>query len=171
MTPSEGSDGSNAVQRLITVAHEAFERNPGNCSGAVHYVITHLVNANEPYRTANDLMKSVHRHENGWRQVVTLEEASNLANQGKLVIAGLANPDVGKSGHVVVILPGPWKQNGGFSLPSGTVLPPGKLLSPPVMSTSSDHYAGAISDGDKTLFDAWGKDDRKNITLWTRDLP
>jgi len=106
-----------------------------------------------------------------WRNVPTMQEASDLANQGIVVIAGLANPMPGHSGHVVVILPGPWKLSGGFELRNGRTMPSNRQLYPPMMSTSASHYPGAISNGDKTVADARTAKDFNMITYWTPQVP
>lgn len=153
-----------AAQTLIAVAHQAYTLYPKNCSGSVHYIITQLVDPNAPYLLANQLMQWLASPANGWRQV-TLKEASDLANQGKVVVGGLAQ--TGGHGHVVIVLLGQWKMSGGY-LARGQVMPSSGMY-PLAMSTSLGPWPGAVSDGTKTVFDPWG--DRRTfqkVSFWTK---
>jgi hypothetical protein len=147
-------------QTLREVAQEAFTKNPGNCSGAVYYVITHLVDSQAQYHQANELMQIVSIPGSGWKQVNSMEEAVQLADQGIVVIAGLADIEAGHFGHVVVVLPG-------GKIPSINR----KEISAPVMSTSLSNYPGAISNGDKTVYDVWGRKKIQMVTYWTPEQP
>jgi hypothetical protein len=64
-----------------------------------------------PYRVANDLMRFTASSGSGWTQV-TPDQAGHLADRGILVIGGLVNPT--GSDHVLVVMPGPTKPDGGF---------------------------------------------------------
>lgn len=112
-----------AVARLNRAAQEAFEQYKRDCSRAVWSMLRDLGNPAEPYRTANQLMAEVARPGSGWREV-SMQEASDLANKGKLVIGGLADPT--GNGHVVGVMPGPMRPAGGFNgIPfSPDVFPP-----------------------------------------------
>lgn len=155
--------GESSTARLLAVAHQAYLRYPRNCSGAVHYVITQLVDPKATYRLANQLMQWMESPESGWRRVHSLSEASKLADQGKVVVAGLA--DMHGNGHVIVVLPGPWKHAGGF-MARGRLLPPSGLY-PPAMSTSLGRWPGAMSDDDKTVRDPWSASDWRKVSFWT----
>jgi hypothetical protein len=130
-----------AAQKLIQVAHIAYLQNPGNCSGAVRYVITQLVDPKFPSLLANGMMSYFANRTNGWKQVAGYIEASNLANQGKVVVAGLV--ELGKHGHVLIVLPGSWKHSGGY-IAHGKMLPQGALY-PPSMSTAWTTRATALA--------------------------
>jgi hypothetical protein len=156
-SPADAKPDPAAVQKLVQAAHEAYTLNPGNCSGAVHYVITKLVDPDAKYLLANQLMDTISKKDSGWRKV-TLDEAGQLASQGKVVVGGLAAP--GGHGHVIVVLPG-LKAAGGYN----GIKPNGSY--PMAMSTSLAHWAGAISDDTKTVRDPWSRSDWPNVTFWT----
>ncbi|MHB1303882.1 MAG: hypothetical protein ACYCZB_10470 [Acidiphilium sp.] len=161
-----------AAQQLTQIASEAFRLYPGNCSGAVHYVITKLVDPKTPYRLANQLMQHFAVPNSGWHKVNTLKEASTLADQGKVVVGGLMEP--GGHGHVIIVLPGPWKPAGGY-VADGRMMPHFGLY-PPAMSTAwsppgKQPWPGAISDGDKTIFDPWFNTNKitfDKVTFWVK---
>jgi hypothetical protein len=161
---SPGKPNAAAVQSLIAAAHMAFKLYPGNCSGAVHYVIKSIVDPTAPYHVANALMQGFALRGSGWHQV-TIAEASELANQGIVVVGGAT---ANNNGHVVIVLPGPLKPSGGY-IANGQMMP-NKGMFPPAMSTSLGAWPGAISDGDKTVFDAWGSPQLFGaVTFWTPD--
>lgn len=54
---------------------------------------------------ANDMVKAWENNPKYW-QAITMAEAQDYANQGYFVVAGYINPIPGRSGHVVVIVPG-----------------------------------------------------------------
>lgn len=163
---------TQAAQKLTQAANQAFRLYPGNCSGAVHYVITHLINPKSPYRLANQLLQWFATPNSGWQRVISLRQASALADQGKVVVGGLAEPT--GHGHVIIVLPGPWKPAGGYRV-HGRVMPHFGLY-PPAMSTAwsppgKQPWPGAISDGDKTIFDPWFNTDKimfSKVTFWTK---
>lgn len=157
-----------AAQKLIQVARVAFAQNPGNCSGAVRYVIKTLVDPSVPLLLANALMQKFAASGSGWKKV-SWQDASALANQGKVVVGGLAEP--GRHGHVLIVLPGPWKPSGGFKADGKLMMSHG--LFPPAMSTALPPpggvaWPGAISDGDKTIRDPWSSADWIKVTFWTK---
>ncbi len=144
---------------LITTATEAYKLYPKNCSGAVHWVIVNMVDPQMPPLVANDLMGYFASPANGWRQVLSIQEASDLANRGIVVVAGKATH--GGYGHVIIVLPGPWKPAGGYlGIPKNGSYPP-------AMSTSIGTWAGAVSNGDKTIRDPWTETDWKSVSYWT----
>lgn len=144
-----------AARRLGKVAHAAFMNNPGNCSGAVHDVIKAMVDPHMPYMLANPLILYLSNSAHGWKQV-TMQEASKLADQGKVVVGGLAEQH--GHGHVIIVMPGRWKPAGGY-MADGRQMPFVGLF-PPAMSTAlappgRKPWPGAVSDGDKTVYDPW----------------
>lgn len=167
IAPVNMSKPSLARDLLIT-ATQAYKLYPGNCSGAVNWVLINMVDPQMPYLVANQLMNYFAQPANGWKQV-SLAEASALANQGTVVIGGLAEP--GGHGHVITVLPGPWKSAGGY-MSNGSMMP--KVGSfPPSMSTSLGSWPGAVSNGDKTVYDPWfsglpQNSAFRNVTLWTK---
>lgn len=62
---------------------------------------------------ANDMTKAWAQHPEKWKRI-SLEEAQKYANAGLFVVAGWINP-TGRSGHVVVILPGEAKPSKRFN--------------------------------------------------------
>lgn len=158
-----GKPQANPIAQLLTAAHQAYVRYPRNCSGAVHYVITKLVDPKAPYRLANQLMTWFASPNSGWRQVLSLREASRLADQGKVVVAGLASKH--GNGHVIVVLPGAWRPAGGY-VARGRRLPESGSY-PRAMSTSLGPWPGAMSDDDKTVRDPWSAADWHAVTFWT----
>jgi hypothetical protein len=130
----------------------------------VHYVIKTLVDPKAPYHLANHMMADFAAPGSGWREVMTTTEAAALANQGVVVVGGLAEP--GKHGHVIIVFPGPMKASGGYVAHGKTMRSHG--LFPLAMSTSLGSWPGAVSDGTKTVFDPWASDAIfKRVTFWT----
>ncbi len=90
----------NAVQWIIS----KYGRTDPYCNFGVNHLFLNL--ANSPELTglkANEMIKKMTDSDN-WMQI-TLSEAQEYANNGRIVIAGWINPS-GASGHVVVIVPG-----------------------------------------------------------------
>jgi hypothetical protein len=92
-----------AAVKLVEVAQTAVDHFPKDCSHSVSYVFTRIVDPKQPYQAADALMVSMPASKSGWRQVMTMDEASDLANRGKVVVGGLASP--GHS-HVLIVMPG-----------------------------------------------------------------
>jgi hypothetical protein len=155
--------GGTPAQTLRAAEEAAVAASPNDCGRAVQELLRRTGNPDEPYRTANDFMAMVAHTGSGWRQV-TQEEASRLANEGQVVIGGLAVP--GGHGHILAVMPGPMRRAGGF-MSNGTLIPPGDLA-PPAMSGSMSNYGGAHSSGEKTTRDAWTRADYPKVTFWTR---
>ncbi|WP_217696427.1 hypothetical protein [Acidiphilium rubrum] len=100
---------------------------------------------------------------NRWSKVRDYAEASALADRGVVVVGGLAEP--GGHGHVIVVLPGRWRPSGGYKV-DGRMMPSHGMF-PPAMSTSLGPWPGAVSDGDKTVFDPWDNVQVfKHVTFW-----
>jgi hypothetical protein len=146
--------------------------NPGNCSGAVYWVVINMVDPAMPNLLANQMMGFFANPMNGWRQVKDINEASSLANRGIVVVAGKPENQPGKHGHVIIVLPGPWKPAGGY-MANGSLMPHVGLY-PPAMSTAwsspgSSPWPGAVSNGDKTIYDPWyNREAFRQVTFWTK---
>lgn len=145
---------NDAVSRPQAACDAAYQKNPKSCSNAVWDVIRAMLNPDEPYRTANALVDHLDKN---WTSV-TLDQGYELANKGIVVVGG--KKETG-NGHVIVIYPGARKQSGGYAVATAD----GKTASqrshgvyPLAMSTSLGAWPGAMSDGDKTVWDAWGRD-------------
>ena len=126
----------------------------GNCSGAVK-AIAKQWGCPLPEKDANGLIDFFNSASSGWR-AVSADDAQKLADMEWLVIAGKKdNPN----GHVVAVMPGGKKASGGYQYVdqegnTGTAANHGKF--PRACSTSMGGWPGARSNGDKTVFDAWG---------------
>ena len=161
-----GSDPRQAAaDRLTQAAQAAYDQYSHDCSHAIWEVLKQMVNPSETYRTANELMTEMARPGSGWRQVASMQEASDLANSGKVVAGGLGEK-VGH-GHVVVVMPGPMRPSGGFEY-QGKVMP-SRGYFPPAMSTSSSGYPGTMSRVEKTVRDAWPAEEWPSVTFWTHE--
>jgi hypothetical protein len=141
------------VTRLKVVCDNAYEKHPNSCSHAVWHVIRVMINPDEPYRQANPLIDYLISK---WREV-SLDDGYALAGKGIAVVGGLKGSS---NGHVLVIYPGDKLESGGYDYPyQGKTL---KMRShgkyPPCMSTSIGSWPGAMSDGDKTVWDPWAND-------------
>lgn len=145
-----------AVEKLKKACDDAYTSHPTSCSHAVWYVITQIVDAQQTYRQANQLVDFC---TGNWKEV-TVEEGHKLANQGIVVAGGLKNAS--GSGHVIAIYPGEMILNGGYEYyyakEGKNLILKGTKTLPRCLSTSSGAWPGAKSKGDKTVWDPWAKD-------------
>lgn len=160
------ADDSIAVKRLQDACASAYDKYPNSCSDAVWEIIRTLVVSGAAQISAND---SIDYWDDNWKSV-TLEEGFNLANKGVVVVGGLQV--LGGHGHVIAIYPGPKIPNGGYQYfykkaNKYLTLPPSGTY-PRALSTSmSRSWPGAMSKGDKTVWDPWGKDETfKDVEFW-----
>jgi hypothetical protein len=128
---------------------------PADCSGAVKSIAAQIGYA-LPQLNANQLVDYFNEPKNGWA-AVDETRAQALADTGSLVIAGKKGSP---NGHVVVVYPGGKKASGGYAY---TDKKTGKSAIagdhgqyPRACSSSLGGWPGAVSDGDKTVFDSWG---------------
>lgn len=128
---------------------------PADCSGAVKHIAFQLGSA-LPSLNANQLVDYFNEAKNGWT-VVDETRAQTLADAGNLVIAGKRDSP---NGHLVVVYPGGKKASGGYAY---TDKKSGKSMMaanhgqyPRACSSSLGGWPGAVSEGDKTVFDSWG---------------
>lgn len=151
------------ISKLKAACDAAYAKNPGSCSNSVWDVIRSIVDLKQPYMKANDLIDWLGTH---WNEV-DVGAGAELARKGIVVVGGLkATPN----GHVIVIYPGANIDSGGYSYPykgkMQTLRSHGKY--PPAMSTSLGIWPGAMSDGDKTVWDPWGTDAAfAKVKFWT----
>jgi hypothetical protein len=143
----------DAVQKLKNAADEAYKMHPTSCSHAGWYVIKQYL-PDQGHMPANALMPHL-RGSPRWKPVA-VSEIDKYANQGVLVVGGLENKS--GNGHVVVVYPGTPKMSGGYKAvingEEQIVRPRGPFAR--CMSTSiSRHWPGAMSNGDKTVWDPW----------------
>jgi hypothetical protein len=159
------ADLSAEAQKLKNACDAAYDSNATSCSNAVWDVVKAVVNSNEPFRDANHLIDYM---DGNWTEV-DLDKAFELANKGIVVVGGLKADN---HGHVIVVYPGEKKGNGGYlyyyaPLKKQINLTSTKIL-PRCMSTSMGPWPGAMSRGDKTVWDPWGKDSAfDDVQFWT----
>jgi len=104
---------------------------------------------------------------------VTLDDGYAAANAGAVVVGG--KKETGH-GHVILIYPGDKIMNGGYQYfwakGKKYLTLPGKALYPRCLSTSLGSWPGALSCGDKTVWDPWGNDEKfKLVSFWTPKWP
>lgn len=150
---------ANAVARLIETCNDAYDRFTSYCNQSTHHVLSTLVDPSWPLELADAMINRIVAA--NW-QVVNDATAIQLANQGIVVVAGLA---AGSNGHVVIVYPGDGKPAGGFEC-NGTLYPPVGGPFPRSMSTSISSWCGTRSRGDKTIRDAWTAGDWPQVTRW-----
>jgi hypothetical protein len=166
-----------AVAALEKACHDAYADADAaaSCSHAVLYVLQKLINPKEEWRSANELIDHMKKSKD-WRKV-ELEAGWELANKGIVVVGGKKESD---HGHVIVIYPGT-KILGGDYKYTYTDKKTGKKKEiamtghgpyPRCLSRSNGSWPGAVSDGDKNVWDPWGKDEHfKLVSFWTMDKP
>ncbi len=143
------------VTKLKEACDAAYEANKTSCSHAVMAVIRAVLDPTMAHRNANGL---IDYWTTNWSEV-SLEDGFYLANLGRVVVGGKKESG---HGHVVVIYPGDKILNGGYQffskkLNKELTLPRRKAF-PRAMSTSIGTWPGAMSKGDKTVWDPWGND-------------
>jgi hypothetical protein len=159
-------DPVDAVKRLKDACDRAYDKWPNSCSDAVWNIIKELVSPGAEQIPAND---SVDYWNVNW-QSVSLEDGYNLANKGVLVVGGAKV--LNGHGHVIAIYPGPKKANGGYQYfykkANKYLTLPGSGMYPRALSTSmSRAWPGAMSKGDKTVWDPWGSDKAfEDVEFW-----
>lgn len=151
--PSPSPDNSKSAQeRLEKISIEAAKNNKDNCSGSVREAANKLgfdlsrktvaeglgVSAKERGNSANDQIDYMNSK---WK-TLTLEEAVQLAGEGKFVVAGLKAT---RNGHVAVVLPG-----GKTHPKTGSTIWP-YLAGGALDSQHPGQPGRAYSEGDKTV--------------------
>jgi hypothetical protein len=158
------------ARSLLKVACDnAYDKNPTSCSHAVWDVIRSRVNQQEPHRQANALIKYL---ADNWEKVA-LDDGYTLALKGTVVVGGLVGEP---NGHVIAVYPSDKTESGGYAYEyydkkkkatiTLTMRTHGKY--PTCMSTSIGSWPGAISKGDKTVWDPWANDETfAKVKFWT----
>ncbi len=157
---------ADAVAALTKAGQDGYDAFPRDCSHSIWVMLKLTGSPDEPYRTANELMWYMASQGSGWHRVLTVEDASKLANEGKVVLGGLAVPS--GHGHVVMVMPGPPHASGGFDMGGGAMARSSGAF-PPSASGASSSWLGARSRGEKTVRDPWSGTDWPKVTFWTRD--
>jgi len=157
------------VKQLSVACDAAYEANKTSCSHAVWSVIKAVHDPNQVYRQANTLID--------WLTVtwseVTLEDGFAAANRGAVVVGGKKETT---NGHVIAIYPGAKILNGGYQYlwkkENKYLTMPRKTLYPACLSTSIGSWPGAMSCGDKTVWDPWANDAKfALVSFWTPKWP
>ena len=157
-------DQNKAQGNLIKACQEAFRKYPNSCSHAAWHVIRQYRREQE-WMDANDLVNHLSNSAD-WKQV-QLTELSKLACEGVLVVGGAKE---GVHGHVIVVYPGQEKTKGGYQYFNDktkqieTLDRTGSFAR--AMSTSQGSWPGAMSNGDKTVADAWSAKKFKTVRFW-----
>lgn len=153
------------VTALKVACDNAYDLHPDSCSHAVWSVIKAVANAAEEHRQANSF---IDHWSSNWTEV-TLDAGHALALKGTLVVGGLKGNN---HGHVIVLYPADKIESGGYEYfyaklnKNLTMRSHGKF--PPCLSTSIGSWPGAMSKGDKTVWDPWGNDEIfKKVQFWT----
>jgi hypothetical protein len=142
----------NSGDYVKSIAAEAARKNFDNCSGSVREVANKLGFALGGAQ-ANDQVEYM---EENWREV-SMDDAKKLADNGKLVIAGLAEP---KNGHVAIVVKGNGIQREGKTWPN---VAGGSLGTKEAKETPRKAY----SEGGNTIRDAWGAKKRDQVKFYT----
>ena len=156
-----------AVEKLKNAADEAYAKYPKSCSHAVWHVIKAFL-PDQPYAVANSLLAQL-AGDAKWKSV-SIGEIEKLANEGVLIVGGRAET---VNGHVIVAYPGSSKSAGGYPYSQGgamkTLRPHG--IYPVAMSTSLGSWPGAMSKGDKTIWDPWANDGKfSTVKFWRLEV-
>ena len=165
------SDNKQKVHALQRACEDGFNDPSASksCSHAVWVVLRKMKDPNEEYRQANQLIEHM---SSNWKEV-TLEDGWKLANQGVVVVGGLKDTN---NGHVVVIYPGDKIASGGYQIPfedpitkkKGTIKMRSHGDYPRCMSRSMGSWPGGVSNGSRTVFDAFGSDKKfAKVKYWT----
>lgn len=159
------SDEKGKADALKKACEYAYLNYNSSCSHAVRSVTKDILGENAykevELKNANALMTHFRLN---WKKV-TDTEAQNLADKGVLVVAGRS--EMKRSGHVVVVYPGGKKPRGGYKNAKGEMVRTAGNY-PRAMSTSSGNWPGEKSNGEKTVWDSWGRDSRyKTIEYYT----
>lgn len=158
-----------AVKKLMDACDAAYDANKNSCSHAVWSVIKAVHDEQQIYRQANALIDWMAAN---WSEV-NLDDGFSAANLGAVVVGGKKEAT---NGHVIVIYPGVKIYNGGYQYfwkaGNKNLMMPRKTLYPACLSTSIGSWPGAMSCGDKTVWDPWANDDKfKLVGFWTPKWP
>lgn len=148
---------SDISTKLKSACDAAYDANPSSCSHAVMSVIHTMVDAEMPHRDANSLIDYLIAN---WTEV-TCENGFYLANLGRVVVGG--KKEAGH-GHVILVYPGKKILNGGYQYywkkGQKNLTLKGTTVYPRCLSTSIGTWPGAMSKGDKTVWDPWANDEK-----------
>jgi hypothetical protein len=157
-------DNAAAVAALKKACDAAYDANKESCSHAVMSVIHAVLDPTMAHRDANGL---VGLWETTWTEV-TVEDGFYLTNVGRLVVGGKKESG---HGHVIAIYPGDKILNGGYQYfwkkGNKDLILKRDTMYPRCLSTSIGTWPGAMSKGDKTVWDPWANDAKfKEVLFW-----
>ena len=131
---------------LISIAQEAYSLHPEYCNLSTEHVANAYENHDLDNKNAN---QQIVQMQIGWEEI-DAKTAQIRANNGELVVAGLAEP--GGHGHTAVVTPG-----NGHTASDGGFYPNVTCGGPPEQR----------SDGSRTVADVWSRSDPKNVRYYT----
>lgn len=154
---------ASSVSKLKQACDTAYDLHPNSCSHAVWHVIQQYL-PSQPWLNANALIEHL-RGQAHWKTVDS-GQVGRLAREGVLVVGGKKES---ANGHVIVVYPGGDIPAGGYSYTKNgkveTLRTRGSYAR--AMSTSLGSWPGAMSKGDKTIWDPWANDAKfVQVTFW-----
>lgn len=161
MTPTEES-----VAKLKAACDAAYDAFGDSCSHAVMSIIKAVYDSKMTHFNANGLIDEM---TSKWSEV-TLDDGHYLANLGYVIVGGKKESG---HGHVVAIYPGSRILNGGYqyyyAAGKKNLTMARKTYYSRCLSTSLGTWPGAMSKGDKTVWDPWAKDSAfKEVKFWAQ---
>ncbi len=150
---------ATTVDDLKNRCDDAYKQFANSCSHAVRSIIRQLVDPDFPEIDANAMVEYFVTSSD-WREV-EVDEGWRLTERGCVVVGGLKNPK--GHGHVIVMYPGEKKPTGGYLYDwkdpktgkTMKLMMDAKGFYPSALSTSMGPWPGAMSRGDKTVWDPW----------------
>ncbi len=145
------------AERLKQVAIQAARNNRRNCSGSVREAAKKLGIDLSVQTAGPQANNQVDYMEKNWRKV-SAQEAKELAEQGVFVVAGRKNYP---HGHVAVVVTG-----------RGAIKPnpvTGENRVWPNIAGGSLGGARSYSEGNKTVYDVWGRSQLSQVRYYTPD--
>lgn len=146
---------TNSATALKVACDNAYDQYPDSCSHAVWSIIRACANPNETHRQANPMIDYLAAN---WLET-NVDDGLTAAKSGTVVVGGLKGTS---NGHVVVIYPSDKIESGGYEYfyaklkKNMTLRSHGKF--PPCLSTSIGTWPGAMSKGEKSVWDPWAND-------------
>jgi hypothetical protein len=170
--PTLPGSTDQAVSALKKACDDAYGKYANSCSHAVCYVINQIADPKFGFLDANHVMDFL-KSSSDWKQV-KVDDGMTLANAGVVVVGGMKQTG---HGHVIAIYPGEKIASGGY-LYTRKDKKTGKDITealrshgryPRALSTSIGSWPGALSKGDKTVWDPWADDTKfDQVTFWTK---
>jgi hypothetical protein len=146
---------TNLGTALKVACENAYDQYPGSCSHAVWSIIRACVNPKEEHRQANSMIDYLAAN---WTET-TVDEGHAAAKSGVVVVGGLKGTS---HGHVIVIYPADKIESGGYEYYyeklKKKILMGSHGKYPPCLSTSIGTWPGAMSKGNKSIWDPWAND-------------